>query len=377
MHELITRALYYLHVHLLYASAVWLAAWALTSIVPGSATAKYWIWVATSFNFMLPLGAVIDKVGAYRLSWAAPLGVVGEIANDVSRSSAAPVLLAVWLLGASVMFRRVVRRIRAERRDAADELRRGAASNLPTRGVPVEFATGRQTPVVNGILRPRISLPDGIERLLSAGELDAVIVHEVIHARRRDNLIRLLHEVGLCALWFHPLVWITGSRIALYRELSCDEGVIRKSRGVDLVSALAKFANPEEPLLLQATVSSFLGRRLARLSVPWARRRIVASAALLLLFASVLLGGISETVAHTACCFVAKRPAASGGSPGGGAARRPAPGVGIEGAIAGVSGGVRGGIRNGVKGGIAGGVRGGVSNGIEGGVAGGIRAAIR
>jgi len=39
----IARPLYYLGVHLLYASMVWLAAWILTSIPRGSATTKYWI----------------------------------------------------------------------------------------------------------------------------------------------------------------------------------------------------------------------------------------------------------------------------------------------------------------------------------------------
>jgi len=74
MHEHITRALYYFEIHLLYASMVGLAAWALTSIRGGSATTKYWIWVATSLNFVLPVGAVADKLWASHLSWAAPLG---------------------------------------------------------------------------------------------------------------------------------------------------------------------------------------------------------------------------------------------------------------------------------------------------------------
>ena len=59
---------------------------------------------------------------------------------------------------------------------------------------------------MTGLLRPRIWLPVGIDRLLSRRELDAVLLHERTHARRRDNLIRLLHELALCLLWFHPLV---------------------------------------------------------------------------------------------------------------------------------------------------------------------------
>jgi beta-lactamase regulating signal transducer with metallopeptidase domain len=130
----------------------------------------------------------------------------------------------------------------------------------------------------------------------------------VAHARRRDNLIRLVHEVGLCALWFHPLVWITGSRLSLYRELSCDESVIRSARGGDLVSALAKLASPEEAFLLQATASSFLSHRLAGLAAAQPRRaRRAASVLLTVVFGAVLVGGIFETVAHTACCFIAKK----------------------------------------------------------------------
>ena len=89
------------------------------------------------------------------------------------------------------------------------------------------------------MLRPQLSLPSGIDRLLTRDELNAVLIHELTHDRRRDNLIRLI-EVGVCLFWFHSLVWITGWRLALYRELSCDESVIHCAQGGDLVSALVK-----------------------------------------------------------------------------------------------------------------------------------------
>src|SRR5882724_6625630 len=60
MHEYIARPVYDVGVHLFFASLVWFAAWTLTSMMRGTATAKYWIWVATSLNFVLPLGAVLD-----------------------------------------------------------------------------------------------------------------------------------------------------------------------------------------------------------------------------------------------------------------------------------------------------------------------------
>ena len=304
MLEQVTRALYYFQVHLLYASIVWSAAWVMTSILPASATTKYWIWVATSLNFVVPIGALADRLFASRLTWAAPLAVVGDAANRLAHSSLAPVLVLVWLAGAVLMLHRICRRIRSERRAAE---RPGAGSFLPdllADGVPVRFAGERQVPAVSGILRPLISLPAGIDRVLSPRELDAVLAHEVTHARRRDNLIRLVHEIGLCALWFHPLVWLTGVRLALYRELSCDESVIESARGRDLVSALAKLTSPEVPLLLQASASSFLSRRVARLAACEPPPRVAVSALLVVAFGVALLGGTLGTVSHTACCFV-------------------------------------------------------------------------
>ena len=65
----LSHAMYYLSVHLLFASIVASAAWALTSILRASATSKYWIWVATALNFIVPSGALIDKLWAPHLAW--------------------------------------------------------------------------------------------------------------------------------------------------------------------------------------------------------------------------------------------------------------------------------------------------------------------
>jgi hypothetical protein len=58
VHEHIARMMYYLSVHLLYASIVGAAAWVLTSIRGASSTTKYWIWVVTALNFTVPTGAL-------------------------------------------------------------------------------------------------------------------------------------------------------------------------------------------------------------------------------------------------------------------------------------------------------------------------------
>ncbi|HEY2780482.1 MAG TPA: M56 family metallopeptidase [Steroidobacteraceae bacterium] len=305
MHEQIARVMYYFDIHLLFASIVACAALALTAMLRASATAKYWIWVATLLNFALPLGALIDKLLASHLHWARPLGLIGDVAFRITQPGpTATVMGSIWLMGAAAMSMRLCLRLRRDVRAMTHESAQDCAPVFLLHGIPVRFAGSQQAPAVDGVLHPHILLPSGIERLLSRHELNAVLMHEVTHARRRDNLIRLIHEAALCILWFHPLVWFAGARLALYRELSCDDSVIQNARGEDLISALAKLAAPARAFTLQASASSFLNRRLARLAGQPQQDLRLASAVLCALFAAALLGGVLETVAHTACCFV-------------------------------------------------------------------------
>ena len=308
MHEHVAPAVYYLEVHLLYASVVCLAAWILTSIWNGAATTKYWIWVATSLNFIIPLGGFFNGFGASRVSWASQLGGLDAIGIGISRNlTAGAVLAGVWLCGAAFMFARLLVRLQRDRADESTPPGR----NIPPpeqrfliHGVPVTLSAAEQGPSVDGVLRPHISLPLGIHRLLNDRELDAVLIHELTHAKRRDNLIGLIHEIALCGLWFHPLVWLTGFRLAMFRELSCDDFVIESSRGADLITALAKLANPGEARLLRAGAATLFSHRLARLKASRpSRARGGTDLVLTGIYGAVLLLCVVETIAHTPSCF--------------------------------------------------------------------------
>lgn len=308
MHEHVAPAVYYLELHLLYASIVCLAAWVLTSLWKGNATWRYWIWVATSLNFIVPLGGFFDRFGASPVSWATQLSGLDDVGIVISRNlTVGAVLFGVWLFGAVFMLARLLVRMPRDRRDARVAVGQSSARlkhRFLAHGVPVRLSAMGEAPSVDGVLRPHISLPQGVDRLLSEAELDAVLIHEVIHARRRDNLIGLLHELALCGLWFHPLVWLTGFRLAMFRELSCDDSVIASSRGADLVSALAKLAVPEGSHLLRAGAASLLSHRVARLttSEPQGTNR-AADWLLIAVFAGVFLACVLGTIAHNPSCF--------------------------------------------------------------------------
>ena len=282
MHEHLARALYYVDIHLLYASVVGCAAWALTIIRGTTATTKYWIWILTVGNFIVPVGAMIDRLLAPHLSWAEPLGVVGGAAWTMTGGRTALIAGGTWLVGAALMLARLMARLRIERR---------------------EIVTG---PAVSGLFHSRIMLPRDIDNVLTPEELDAVVLHELTHAKRRDNLIRLVYEFTLCLLWFHPIIWVAGSRIAVYRELSCDEAVTDRTNGRALISALAKLAAPENSPFLHATAAAHIRERLTLLEAPRPSNAAL-NILLIVLFTSIMGAGVFGTVAHTACCFVLRR----------------------------------------------------------------------
>jgi len=305
MREHVAPFVYYLEVHLLYASILCLAAWALTSIRGASATWKYWIWVATSVNFIVPVGGFFDRFGALTFRWASQLRGLDAVGVGMAHHLSVGALIAgVWFCGTGLMLARLLLRLRADRRNACKRSPR-PLRQASLMGVPVRFSGTALTPSVEGFVHPSISLPDGIDRVLSKPELSAVLMHEVTHAKRRDNLIGLMQELILCGLWFHPLAWLTTFRLALYRELSCDDSVIAKAHGSYLVSALAKLAHPEEPSLLQAGASSFISLRVARLvASPPEPPCLMTNSLLAALFGILLFVCILGTVAHTAHCFV-------------------------------------------------------------------------
>ena len=153
MHEHIARAMYYFSVHLLFASIVASAAWALTSILRASATAKYWIWVVTAFNFVVPIGAVVDRLWAPHLRWAAPLGAIGDPVWDVTQGRTALVLAMIWIMGAFTMLVRLISRLHRERREVQVPVHRhDVTSSFIADGIHISFPSRHSAPEVGGVV---------------------------------------------------------------------------------------------------------------------------------------------------------------------------------------------------------------------------------
>lgn len=88
----------------------------------------------------------------------------------------------------------------------------------------IYITEGIDTPFVYGIIRPRIYLPSS----LGDKEREYILVHEQIHIKRCDHIVKLVAFGALCLHWFNPLVWFAFLLMGKDMEMSCDEAVIRK-----------------------------------------------------------------------------------------------------------------------------------------------------
>ena len=86
-------------------------------------------------------------------------------------------------------------------------------------------ATGHG-PGVLGVLAPVVLLPRGIEDTLLPDELEAILVHEFVHVRRRDSWWNFLQMLLVSAFWFNPVIWLLQRRLKIETEKSCDEWVL-------------------------------------------------------------------------------------------------------------------------------------------------------
>jgi len=101
-----------------------------------------------------------------------------------------------------------------------------ASPQAPRGIVPVRSSPAIPEPSVAGVFRPVILLPQGLDVQLTPAQLESVLLHEMAHVHRRDNLMGLLHRAVEVLFWFHPLIWWIGARLSDERERACDEDVL-------------------------------------------------------------------------------------------------------------------------------------------------------
>ena len=156
-----------------------------------------------------------NSVGLTAAGWGAILWIAG-----------AALLIGRILIGHGILWR--LRRQAQVQRDGPlfDALRQARQAFDCYPRVEVATSSSIGSPMVLGILRPIIVFPADLVDKLRADELSLILMHELAHVRRWDNLVLLLHRLVAAVLFFHPAVWLCGRMLRREAEQACDDLVV-------------------------------------------------------------------------------------------------------------------------------------------------------
>ncbi len=137
------------------------------------------------------------------------------------------VVLAVWIGVGLVLAARYVWSWNRTRRAVAQAVPLGRDD--PRYGLLPRCARLREgvmdgAPLTFGAARPTVVVPPELD----GGALECVLVHEAVHARRRDNLWHYGMAAALIVYWWNPAVWLMSRLLRRDIELACDRAAVRR-----------------------------------------------------------------------------------------------------------------------------------------------------
>ena len=253
------------------------------------AAVRYRLWLIASIKFLVPFSLFValgSLLHWYPVHPAAASEVPALVQHFSQPFTPAPMVIAepsiakpatgsiasigiafasVWFGGAGVVllvwFVRWAKLVLIVRKAVPLEfLNPSGESGIRILSSPVAMEPG-----VFGVIRPALLLPNNIDRKLSDAQLKAIIAHEMVHVRGRDNLASALHTVVEALFWFHPLVWWLGTRLIDERERACDEAVLQAGHHpVDYAEGILKVCRSSamSPACLAAVSGSNLRKRI-------------------------------------------------------------------------------------------------------------------
>jgi uncharacterized protein (TIGR03435 family) len=315
-----------------FAAVVWLTTLFLRR---NQARVRYGLWLAASVKFLIPfsllvgLGSLLPK--SQHIVVAVPVGyAMDTVAQPFTETlmDFAPVVVQaspmqrfehmiplalgiIWLCGVMVVlavwgvrWRQVAKTLRravlVENGREWEILRRLHKAMGAGWQIPLLMSQKLMEPGMFGIFRPVLIWPERLSERLNDEHIEAILAHELRHARRKDNLTAVIHMMVEAAFWFHPLVWWVERRMVEERERACDEAVVEMgSRPGIYAESLLKACRfcVESPLVcvsgitgadLSKRVLSIMTLRLERMGV--GKKVALALFGLIVIATPILLG---------------------------------------------------------------------------------------
>ncbi|MBQ4847594.1 M56 family metallopeptidase [Pseudoalteromonas sp. MMG005] len=157
--------------------------------------------------------------------WHMPSEIVFQFSTILT------LLVCVWLVGCIWRSVSVLQSFIRTRRllKTCQGIEHAHVCNLIT-NTRVKLYSSKQaaSPMVVGLIKPKIIIPKNIVTQLSTEQLTPIILHELAHIQRNDIWFNYLQEFIAIAFWWSPVIRILNNRIHIDRELACDLRAVKQ-----------------------------------------------------------------------------------------------------------------------------------------------------
>ena len=164
--------------------------------------------------------------------------VVEAAVEQIRKQQQTPqkILLLCWALGSltyviyvswqCVRFRRIVTRSKPPRQWIASQVAHLSETICSGRCPSIRELDANVSPFVFlSVDGPQLVMPSTLADDLSEEELESLIMHELVHIKRRDPEIRFLELIVAMVFWFNPALWFIRWLLRETEELACDAEV--------------------------------------------------------------------------------------------------------------------------------------------------------
>ena len=216
--------------HLVIGSILFSILTLINQFIPSSAELRSWLWM-TAFvvSTVVPFTLITPDAGQSTLSVNSSASttnvnqtnekelsnnpIVGEVSNNwhlpseivFDFSFLLTLAVFVWLFGS---IRRAVNVLASYR--STQYLLNTTIEKAPSLSSPIEndvyTSTRVASPLVVGLIKPKIIIPKSITEQLKLEQLQAIVLHENAHIKRKDNWFGLFQEIIAISFWWSPVI---------------------------------------------------------------------------------------------------------------------------------------------------------------------------
>lgn len=161
-------------------------------------------------------------------------------------------VLVVYLIGTYFYFYLQYKKFKLAEENEILEIFQSCKEQLKIkRKIPLKI--GGSTPLLKGLLKPQIIIPEGYTN----AELYGIFLHELIHYKFKDVWWTILSMLIICVYWYNPILWYALFLFRRDMEMLCDWRVLQVYPDrKQYASVLLKTALQKNQLVLGTTAFS-------------------------------------------------------------------------------------------------------------------------